>query len=108
VVAPHLQEFAKRWCRALAHVRAPEEKEHCFLGLCYMVKVNPNGIVADFMYMCGAIASLEGQAIQSAELKEMLYQIVHGFKTSLGDNWPNYFASFPEPLQQFITARFNV
>lgn len=108
VVAPHLQEFAKRWCRALAHVRAPEEKEHCFLGLCYMVKVNPNGIVADFMYMCGAIASLEGQAIQSTELKEMLYQIVHGFKTSLGDNWPKYFASFPEPLQQFLTARFNV
>ncbi|KAF1781744.1 Armadillo-type fold [Phytophthora cactorum] len=108
VVAPHLQEFAKRWCRALAHVRAPEEKEHCFLGLCYMVKANPNGIVADFMFMCGAIASLEGQQIQNAELKDMLYQIVHGFKTSLGENWAAYFASFPEPLRQFLTTRFNL
>lgn len=108
VVAPHLGEFAKRWCRALAHIRAPEEKEHCFLGLCYMVKVNPNGIVADFMYMCGAIASLEGQNIQNPELKDMLVQIVHGFKASLGDNWPKYFASFPEPLRQFLTTRFNV
>ncbi|KAF4044786.1 HEAT-like repeat [Phytophthora infestans] len=108
VVAPHLHEFAKRWCRALAHVRAPEEKEHCFLGLCYMVKANPNGIVADFMFMCGAIASLEGQQIQNAELKDMLYQIVHGFKSSLGENWAAYFASFPEPLRQFLTTRFNL
>uniref|UniRef100_M4BCU6 Importin N-terminal domain-containing protein n=1 Tax=Hyaloperonospora arabidopsidis (strain Emoy2) TaxID=559515 RepID=M4BCU6_HYAAE len=108
VVAPHLQEFAMRWCRALAHVRAPEEKEHCFLGLCYMVKANPNGIVADFMFMCGAIASLEGQQIQHVELKDMLYQIVHGFKTSLGDNWAPYFASFPEPLRQFLSMRFNL
>lgn len=108
VVAPHLQEFAKRWCRALVHVRAPEEKEHCFLGLCYMVKVNPNGIVADFKYMCGAVASLEGQKLQHAELSDMLYQIVHGFKTSLGENWPKYFASFPDPLRQFLIKRFNV
>jgi transportin-1 len=108
VVAPHLQDFAKRWCRALAHVRAHDEKEHCFLGLCYMVKVNPNGIVADFMYMCGAIASLEGQNIQNAELKDMLYQIVHGFKQSLSDNWPKYFNSFPVPLKQFLVTRFNV
>ena len=97
-----------RWCRALAHVRAPEEKEHCFLGLCYMVKANPNGIVADFMFMCGAIASLEGQRIHHAELKDMLYQIVHSFKTSLGDNWAPYYASFPEPLRQFLTTRFNL
>ncbi|DAZ98316.1 TPA: hypothetical protein N0F65_008902 [Lagenidium giganteum] len=108
IVAPYLGEFAKRWCRALAHIRSPEEKEHCFLGLCYMVNANPNGIVADFMYMCGAIASLEGQNIQNAELKEMLYQIVHGFKQSLGENWPKYFESFPEPLRQFLTTRFNV
>lgn len=108
VVAPHLGEFAKRWCRALAHVRSPEEKEHCFVGLCYMVKVNPNGIVPDFMYMCGAIASLEGTNIDNAELREMLYQIVHGFKASLGDNWAKYFASFPEPLRQFLISRFNL
>uniref|UniRef100_K3WSY9 Importin N-terminal domain-containing protein n=1 Tax=Globisporangium ultimum (strain ATCC 200006 / CBS 805.95 / DAOM BR144) TaxID=431595 RepID=K3WSY9_GLOUD len=108
IVAPHLQDFAKRWCRALAHVRAPDEKEHCFLGLCYMVKVNPNGIVSDFMYMCGAIASLEGQSFQNPELSDMLYQIVHGFKASLGENWPKYFATFPDALRQFLIKRFNV
>ncbi|TYZ62117.1 hypothetical protein PybrP1_012104 [[Pythium] brassicae (nom. inval.)] len=108
VVGPHLGEFAKRWCRALAHVRAPEEKEHCFLGLCYMVKVNPAGIVADFMYMCGAVASLEGQNLANPELSDMLYQIVHGFKTSLGENWPGYFASFPDALREFLIKRFNV
>lgn len=108
VVGPHLGEFAKRWCRALAHVRAPEEKEHCFLGLCYMVKVNPAGIVADFMYMCGAVASLEGQNLANPELSDMLYQIVHGFKASLGENWPGYFASFPDALREFLIKRFNV
>jgi transportin-1 len=89
-------------------VRAHEEMEHFLLGLCYMVKVNPNGIVPDFMYMCGAIASLEGANVQNAELKEMLYQIVHGFKTSLGENWAKYFSSFPEPLRNFLVSRFNV
>lgn len=108
VVAPHLQEFAKRWCRALAHVRAPEEKEHCFLGLCYMVKVNPNGIVGDFMYMCGAVASLEGQSLANPELSDMLFQIVHGFKASLGENWAKYFATFPDPLREFLIKRFNL
>ncbi|KAJ0412082.1 hypothetical protein ATCC90586_004002 [Pythium insidiosum] len=107
-VGQQLGDFAKRWCRALAHVRSPEEKEHCFLGLCYMVKAHPKGIVNDFMYMCGAIASIEEVNVRNAELNEMLYQIIHGFKASLGEAWPKYFMTFPEPLRQFLTQRFNV
>lgn len=107
-VAPYLKEFAKPWCRALAHLNSMEEKEECFLGLCYVIQANPNGIVADFVYFCGAIASLQGQEIENQELKQMLYQLVHSFKQSMGENWANYFAAFPKSLQTFLSTCFHI
>ncbi|EQC25300.1 hypothetical protein SDRG_16823 [Saprolegnia diclina VS20] len=110
-LAPSLASFAKQWCAALRFVGDATDREHCFTGLCYLVQLNPQGIVQDFMTMCVALASLEkgddGYDI-SNELHENLQQIVQGFKMSLGDNWARYFASFPGPLQEVIAARYQV
>ncbi|OQR92594.1 transportin [Thraustotheca clavata] len=110
-IAPSLGSFAKQWCSALRFVGDATDREHCFTGLCYLVQLNPQGIVQDFMTMCIALASLEkgedGYDI-SPKLHEMLLQIVQGFKMSLGDNWARYYASFPAPLQEVISARYQV
>ena len=40
-VAPHLEHFIAPWCAALRSVRDDVEKEHAFLGLAALLRINP-------------------------------------------------------------------
>ena len=40
-VAPHLVHFVGPWCNALRSIRDDVEKEHAFLGLCALLRANP-------------------------------------------------------------------
>ena len=40
-IAPHLGQFLAVWCGALRNVRDDIEKEHAFLGLFSMLRLNP-------------------------------------------------------------------
>ena len=40
-IAPHLAHFAGPWCYALRNIRDDIEKEHAFLGLCALLRANP-------------------------------------------------------------------
>lgn len=40
-LAPHLAHFAGPWCNALRSIRDDVEKEHAFLGLCALLRANP-------------------------------------------------------------------
>jgi hypothetical protein len=40
-LAPHLAHFAAPWCNALRSIRDDVEKEHAFLGLCALLRANP-------------------------------------------------------------------
>ena len=41
VIAPHLGTFTGVWCASLRNIRDDVEKEHAFLGLCAMLRINP-------------------------------------------------------------------
>ena len=56
-VAPSLATFIRPWCLALRNIRDNDEKESAFDGLCRMININPDGVVADFIFLCDAIAS---------------------------------------------------
>ena len=90
-------------------MRDPTDREHCFLGLCYMVQANPVGATQHFMFVCGAIVSWDGEVyVPSPELLNLFKQILHGFKQSLGDQWPAYFQSFPATLRQTLISQYNL
>lgn len=108
-VSSMVNDFLQRWCLALREVRDPDDREHCFMGLCLLVQANPGGVSQHFMFVCGAIASWDGEAyIPSPELRNSFKQILHGFKMSLGDQWPAYFQSFPATLRQSLISQYNL
>ena len=40
-MAPHLEHYMGPWCMALRSVRDDVEKEHAFLGLAALLRINP-------------------------------------------------------------------
>ena len=40
-MAPHLEHYMGHWCMALRSVRDDVEKEHAFLGLTALLRINP-------------------------------------------------------------------
>jgi len=105
-VGPYLQQFLRPWCLSLRNIRDNEEKESAFRGLCLMVNCNPAGAVHDFIFLCDAIASWDAP---KAELKEMFYQILHGFRQQVGDShWNMFIAQFPQALRDRLQAQYQI
>ncbi|KAK6037861.1 hypothetical protein COOONC_24634 [Cooperia oncophora] len=82
------------------------EKESAFRGICYMINLNPSGVVNDFVFLCDAIASWSAP---KPELKEMFSRILNGFRSQVGiENWTAFTAQFPPPLRERLAAQYNV
>uniref|UniRef100_A0A0N4U2Z0 Transportin-1 n=1 Tax=Dracunculus medinensis TaxID=318479 RepID=A0A0N4U2Z0_DRAME len=105
-IAPYMSYFLRPWCLALRNVRDNPEKESAFRGLCYMVNVNPAGVIEDFIFFCDAIASWNNP---SSELKNMFEEILCSFRDKIGHvNWTAFISQFPPPLQQRLAALYNI
>eukprot|EP01080_Neovahlkampfia_damariscottae_P002701 gene2701-3897_t len=105
LVAPHLASFCTYWCIALKTVRHTSEKDHAFRGLCLMVRKNPQATLQSFPYICDAIASWTNPP---KELGEEFYTLLHGFKKSIGDGWPTYYATFPKDLVETLSKTYGL
>lgn len=106
IVAPQIQHFVHNWCLALRSIRNDIEKEHAFKGLCCMIRHNPQGVFENFAYVCDAISCWNNP---NQELRQEFFQILHGFKNSIGDtNWKNYYDQFPKTLREKLTAMYNL
>ena len=71
-----------------------------------MINVNPGGVVNDFIFFCDAIASWQNP---NADLKDMFYKILHGFKSQVGDQaWGRFSDQFPVPLKERLSSTYNV
>uniref|UniRef100_A0A8R1XN05 Transportin-1 n=1 Tax=Onchocerca volvulus TaxID=6282 RepID=A0A8R1XN05_ONCVO len=105
-VAPFLSQFIRPWCLALRNIRDNEEKESAFRGLCNMITLNPAGVLAEFIFLCDAIASWNNP---QPELKMMFSRILHGFRQQVGDlNWAAFTSQFPIPLKQRLANQYDV
>ncbi|VDM57941.1 unnamed protein product [Angiostrongylus costaricensis] len=105
-VAPHLVTFIRPACFSLRNIRDNAEKESAFRGICYMINLNPSGVVNDFVFLCDAIASW---STPKPELKEMFSRILNGFRSQVGiENWTAFTAQFPPPLRERLAAQYDV
>ncbi|XP_052073845.1 transportin-1-like isoform X1 [Mytilus californianus] len=105
-VAPMLQQFIRQWCSSLRNIRDNEEKDSAFRGVCQMINVNPGGVIQDFIFFCDAVASWSQP---KADLKEMFYKILHGFKNQVGEeNWTKFSDQFPQPLRERLAVQYGV
>ncbi|XP_076355749.1 transportin-1-like isoform X5 [Tachypleus tridentatus] len=105
-VAPMLQQFIRPWCASLRNIRDNEEKDSAFRGICSMIGVNPGGVVQDFIFFCDAVASWVSP---KADLKQMFYEIFHGFKNQVGEaNWTRFSEQLPAPLKERLLANYGV
>ena len=65
-----------------------------------------SGVVEHFIYFCDAIASWQNP---HAELKDMFYKILHGFKAQVGDQaWAQFSDQFPIPLKERLATQYGV
>lgn len=105
-MAPSLQQFIRQWCTSLRNIRDNEEKDSAFRGVCHMINVNPGGVVQDFIFFCDAVASWSQP---KADLKDMFYKILHGFKNQVGEeNWTKFSDQFPQPLRERLAVHYAV
>ncbi len=69
-IAPHLEHFIQPWCLALRPIRDDVEKEHAFLGLCAMLRLNPQVRIPCFSAFYTHLASMYSlQAVGESHLK---------------------------------------
>jgi len=105
-VAPALDQFVRPWCLALRNIRDNAEKESAFRGLCFIINVNPAGVIQEFIFLCDAIASWNNP---HPDLKLMFARILHGFRDQVGEqNWNSFTSQFPPPLKNRLQTQYDV
>mmetsp|Transcript_74295 Transcript_74295/g.124000 ORF Transcript_74295/g.124000 Transcript_74295/m.124000 type:complete len:895 (+) Transcript_74295:39-2723(+) len=106
LTAAHFVTFAQAWCTALKTIRDDVEKEHAFIGMCEMIKINPQGPISCLLDLFEAIASW-GKPPDA--LNTMFGQIVLGYKGSIPpEQWNAFHATFPEHLSKRLAERYQL
>jgi len=105
VVSPHLAKFSKNWCLALGSIRNDVEKEHSYMGMCTMIRANPQGVLNTFPFVCECMAKYEDA---KPELQQEFALLLRGFKNSMGAGWAPYFARFPENIQNTLRRNYQL
>jgi transportin-1 len=71
-----------------------------------MIKLNPPGVIAHFVYLCDAIASWQEPP---PELEYMFRQILQGYKSSVApEAWGQYYGTFPEIMRVRLSERYGI
>ena len=70
-----------------------------------MILKNPSGVMKDFTYLCYSLVNF---AKAPKDLFDLAGKILQEFKAFAGDQWPEYFSKFPDPLQQTMTEMFHI
>lgn len=107
-MAPHLEHFIGPWCRILRSIRDDVEKEHAFMGLCKVVRLNPRGATIGFQPLCEAVASWH--RLNNEQLQQEISQILLSFKSNFIANgqWEVTWLQFQEPLRNKLSALCGV
>ncbi|GLI64504.1 hypothetical protein VaNZ11_007770 [Volvox africanus] len=106
-LAPHLGHFALQWCGQLRNIRDGTEKEHAFLGLCRLVRMNPEGALQAFPQLCSAFASW--RRIGCEGLRNEMAQILQLYKANLAvsGRWEQIYADVPDSVRGKLSQMFG-
>ncbi|KAK9804853.1 hypothetical protein WJX72_008726 [[Myrmecia] bisecta] len=107
-IAPHLQHFVGVWCAALRLVRDDVEKEHAFMGLTSMLRINPQGALPSFTSLCEAIVSW--RMIRCEGLRNEISQMMQLYKQSLTaiGQWNHVMAALSPAVRDKLTQMCNL
>ena len=107
LAAPHLETFVQSWCHSLRNIRDDVEKQHAFLGLCAMVKLNPRAPINALAQLCEAFVSW--QQPPPPELNELIRQILNGYKASIPpEQWVQFMGSLHEGVSARLVERYQL
>ena len=91
-LAPHLDQFIAPWCYGLCRIRDDIEKEHAFMGLFQLIRLNPNSLGAGILPLACGIASW--QHIKNEKLKLEMNEILHVYKNGVSaEQWQTLMTS---------------
>lgn len=107
-IAPHLGHFVGPWCAALRHIRDDVEKGHAFLGLCRLLRLNPQGALPHFSVLCEAFTSW--RRFVDNGLHNEMGQVMQLYKQSLAaaGQWDAATGSLPPPIKEKLQQSFAV
>ncbi|EFA85888.1 transportin [Heterostelium album PN500] len=105
VCAPHIDEFVQCWCMAIRGKVDDQEKDSAFRGMWMIISTNPTDSVKHLVYICDAIASWNRL---EQDLNDAFKKLLHVFKSSIGDHWPQYYIQFPEQLRKILDERYQL
>lgn len=99
-LAPHASAFLGPWCATLRGIRDDIEKEHAFLGLCALLRLNPQAAGNCFTALCEAIVSWRHVGCEG--LHNELIQLMQGYKAQLAGmgQWDAAMASLSQPARE--------
>lgn len=52
----YLKDFIKPWCVTLRYVKNSSDKQQAFMGMCEIIKTNPQAVLDHFDFLCEAFA----------------------------------------------------
>lgn len=102
-----LQTFLMPWCIVMRTQRPDREKIKAFEGLCAMIQANPMAGAQCFPFLAGAISTLPPQLTPEPQMN-VLKQILHGYKTHFGAQWPEVFNGLPPDVNQRLSEWYQV
>eukprot|EP00300_Choanocystis_sp_HF-7_P017606 c19775_g1_i1.p1 GENE.c19775_g1_i1~~c19775_g1_i1.p1 ORF type:complete len:900 (+),score=219.01 c19775_g1_i1:263-2701(+) len=105
MLAPRVGRFLPSWCTQIKFIHEASEKTHAYYGLVKVVQLNPTDSVPHLGHICDCIGSCN---LPDNELHDQLHQLLHGFKTSLGDQWRGFFSQLPEELRARLVSRYKL
>ncbi|KAL0043428.1 hypothetical protein WJX79_004487 [Trebouxia sp. C0005] len=107
-IAPHLGHFVGPWCAALRHIRDDVEKGHAFLGLCRLLRLNPQGALPHFGVLCDAFTSW--RRFVDNGLHNEMGQVMQLYKQSLAaaGQWDAATGSLAQPIKEKLQQSFAV
>ncbi|GAM23333.1 hypothetical protein SAMD00019534_065080 [Acytostelium subglobosum LB1] len=105
VCAPRIEEFIQCWCMAIRAKIDDQEKDSAFRGMWVIISNNPSGALKHLIYICDAIASWNKL---ETDLNDAYRRLLHVFKESIGQHWPQYYAQFPLQLRKILNERYQL
>ncbi|GMH45796.1 hypothetical protein BSKO_13759 [Bryopsis sp. KO-2023] len=101
-LAEYLPHFMGPWCQTLRCIRDDTEKEHAFMGLFRLIRLNPAGSLASFQSFCEAVSSWH--RVQNEELQFEMTSIVQSYKEALvaQGQWVAVWSHVPDAVQSKI------
>ncbi|KAI8333104.1 armadillo-type protein [Chlamydoabsidia padenii] len=106
VMATHLPVFIHPWLLKSLTVHEYGEKESAFLGLCEMIKVNPQAGLNHLDIIMSIISQWQHP---SSNLNQEFEAILHGYKKLLpAEDWTNIYSSLPATCQNTLYTRYSL